>query len=300
MEKRTCQGVYECSNTGCGRLYRPRTDVNAQTAQLQKGCSFCHSQLKSYSCDAYFLYYREIDERDRVLYSIWKHFGNHNHKRPPGGRLSSQQQKAVDAQVLRRHDSTAHVYRTGDTGPGSQPIGEISETLANPRAARYQVAQSRSRLGITVPSSVKGGFSILTSLAGLPEEFKKPFLVGSSVHGPTYLMFQTPFMRSLIEESVESWASDDDGHHGFVTDGDHSFFRSGVLLATCTFNAIMQSWAPALYTWILRQDIEHHRPHFRHISDIVVETVQQCQIQFQPEYLLHVCHFSIHSFAFPK
>lgn len=217
-----------------------------------------------------------------------------------GGRLSSQQQKAVDAQVLHCHNSIAHVYRTGDTGPGSQPLGEISETLANPHAARYQVAQSWSRLEIILSSSVKGGFSILISLAGLPEEFKKPFLVGSSVHGPTYLMFQTPFMRSLIEESVESWVSDDGGHHGLVTDGDHYFFRSGVLLVTCTFNAVMQSWAPTLYTWILHQDIEHHWPHFRHISDIVVETVQQCQIQFQPEYLLHVCHFSIYFFTFPQ
>ncbi|KIM39432.1 hypothetical protein M413DRAFT_415326 [Hebeloma cylindrosporum] len=260
VEKRTCQGVYECSNTGCGRLYRPRTDVNAQTAQIRKGCSFCHSLLKSYSCDAYFLYYRERDERDGVLYSVWKHFGNHKHKRPPGGKLSSQQQKAVDAQVLRRHDASVHVYHTGDTGPGSQPLGEISETLANPRAARYQVAQSQARLGITPANSVKGGFSILTSLAELSEEFKKPFLVESSVHGPTYLMFQTPFMKSLVQESVDSWVLDDNVRHGFVTDGDHSFFRSGVLLVTCTFSTVMQAWVPTLYTWILRQDIEHHRP----------------------------------------
>ena len=289
VEKRTCQGVYECSNSSCMRLSRPKTDVNAQKAQLQKGCSLCHSPLKRQSCNAYFLYYQEIDEQDGVLYSIWKHFGNHTHKRPPGGKLTVQQQRAVDAQVLRRHDASAHVFRTGDTGPGSQPLGEISETLANPRAARYQVAQSRSRLGITLPSSVSGGFSILTSLAELPEEFKKPFLIESSVHGPTYLMFQTPFMRSLVEDSVESWVLDDsDGHHGFVTDGDHSFFRSGVLLVTCTFNTIMQSWIPTLYTWVLRQDIEHHRPHFRRISDTVIETVQQRQVQFKPEYLLHV------------
>ena len=158
----------------------------------------------------------------------------------------------------------------------------------------YQIAQSRASLGITLPSSVKGSFSLLTSLAELPEEFKQPFIIESSVHGPTFLMFQTPFMRSLVNDSVESWVLDNsDGHHGFVTDGDHSFFRSGVLLVTCTFNAVMQSWLPTLYTWILRQDIKHHRHHFRRISDMVIETVQQRQMEFKPEYLLHVCHLLI-------
>ena len=183
MEKRTCQRVYECLNWGCGWLYHPRTDVNAQTAQLRKGCSFCHSPLKTYSCNAYFLYYWEINEWYGVLY--WKHFRNHNHKHPPEGRLLSQQQKAVDAQVLHCHDSTAHCYCTGDTGPGSQPLRE-SETLANPCAAWYQVSQSWSHLGITLPSSIKGGFSILTSLAGLPGEFKKLFFVGCN-HNATVI-----------------------------------------------------------------------------------------------------------------
>jgi len=108
-------------------------------------------------------------------------------------------------------------------------------------------------------------------------------------------MFQMPFMRRSLEESVDFWNSepseDSDraaAQRGLVTDGDMSYFRGGVLLCTCVFNPVMQAWVPALYTWILKQDAEHHRPHFRLISQQIVSYVQSQKMQFQDHYLLHV------------
>jgi len=195
---------------------------------------------------------------------------------------------ALDKQVKRRPEATVHQRRTGDTGPDSQPLSEISQVLANPRAARYNVAQSQSRLGIETPLATKGGLAVFKSLAELSTDFKGPFVIDSSAHGPSYLVFQTPFMKSMVHETVETWTFDGTGRHGFVTDGDHSFFNTGVLLITCSFSTILQSWVPVLYTWILRQDIEHHRPHFRHISKRIVESIQEKRLEFRPEFFLHV------------
>ncbi|KAF8951007.1 hypothetical protein BDZ97DRAFT_2067954 [Flammula alnicola] len=79
---------------------------------------------------------------------------------------------------------------------------EISPALANPRAARYQLSQSQARLGIAPSVATKGGLSILRSLAELQEELKKPFMINSSLHGPVFLMFQTPFMETVLQDSI--------------------------------------------------------------------------------------------------
>lgn len=195
---------------------------------------------------------------------------------------------ALDRQVRHCPEATVHQRWTGDTGPDSQPLSEISQVLANPRAARYHVAQSQFCLGIETPLATKGGLAVFKSLAELSTDFKGPFVIDSSVHGPSYLVFQTLFMKDLVDETVETWTLDSTGRHGFVTDGDHSFFNMGVLLITCSFSTIIQSWAPVLYTWILQQDIEHHCPHFHHISKRIVERIQENRLEFRLEFFLHV------------
>ncbi|KDR83051.1 hypothetical protein GALMADRAFT_152034 [Galerina marginata CBS 339.88] len=270
-EVRTCLGVILCSNPACQRATRPKTNGAARSLQVQEPCSIktCRSQLTAVTCNVKTYHFRTA--RDGVAYSVWEHNGNHLHARPPGGTLSLSEQVAVDDQVIRRAGASAHTLRTGDIIPGSVPLAEISSTLANPRAARYQVAQSQARLGITSSVSAKGGSSVLSALAGLREEFKTPFIINSAIHGPTYLMFQTPFMKRLLEESIVNWNTDsgdgpDAARHGMVTDGDHTFFNDGILNVTCIFSTVMSAWVPVLYTWILGQDIEHHRPHFQHIN----------------------------------
>jgi hypothetical protein len=225
---------------------------------------------------------------------VWEHVGNHDHMRPPGGPLSKNQQDAIDEQVSRRSEASVHQLRTGDIGPNSVPLSDISETLANPRAARYQVAQSQIRLGIAPNMLSKGGLLFLQSLSDLRTELKQPFLVNSSIHGPVFLTFQTSLMKDFLEEAITSWVTDisdgpEVGRHGFVTDGDHSFFQQGVLVVSCVFNSVLSAWSPVLYTWIQRQDIPHYRPHFQHISQQVINLIKQRQLNFNRKFLLHVC-----------
>ena len=73
----------------------------------------------------------------------WKQVGTHHHEKPPGARrLTRQQLEAVDSQVIRRPTASAHQLRQGDGLPGSQPLGDISPTLANPDKARYERIQN--------------------------------------------------------------------------------------------------------------------------------------------------------------
>lgn len=140
----------------------------------------------------------------------------------------------------------------------------------------------------------KSRLAILKALYNLQAELANPFIIDSSIHGPVYIMFQTSFMKTIMQESIQSWSDNIEdspavGRRGFVTDGDHSFFREGVLNITCVFSPTMLSWIPVLYTWILRQDTGHHRPHFRSICQSVAEYIKLNNIPFEPKYLLHVC-----------
>lgn len=272
-EARTCLGVIKCNN--CSRLVRPRTQSAARQLQLDNECHACgtHS-LRHDPCNA--RTYHFTVEREEQMWSIWEHTGQHDtHDRPPGGGLSRAQEEAVDEQVLRRTQAGAHQLRTGDLAPGSVPLPQISATLANPRTARYELGKSQARLGLQA-SPMKGALSMLHSFGELSKKFETPFIVDSCLHGPIYITMQTPFMAQMLDEAVDSWIEDAEdgpeaGRHGFVTDGDHSYFRQGPLLATCAFNKVLNAWVPVLYTWIDGLDTEHHRPHFHRIFAAVVE-----------------------------
>jgi len=286
-EVRVCLGVFKCDR--CGQLSCPKMEPGARKLQAQMPC---RSRLVQppllLNCMA--RTYHFTVHQDHTTWLVWEHHGDHDsHERPPGGTLSKKEEDAVDVQVSRHHDATAHQLRTGDTGPGSVPFPNISPSLANPRAARYQLSQSQSRQGI-LASPVKGGLSLLHSFGILCNKLKTPFIVDSSIHGPIYITLQTPFMNRMILEAVETWIEDaqdgpDAGRHGFVTDGDHSFFRQGLLLVSCVFSKVLNSWVPVLYSWIDGQDMPHHRPHFRHIFQAVVK---HSGSRFDRKLLLHV------------
>ncbi|KAF8061718.1 hypothetical protein FPV67DRAFT_293744 [Lyophyllum atratum] len=289
VEVRVCLGVLKCVQ--CGKLLRPSTDVNALGRKLTKSCSRCLRCPVQVKCNVKTQHF-DI-ERGGEIFRVWEQHGEHLHERPPGGRLTQREKKAVDAQVFRRHDSTAHQLRTGDTGPGSVPLHAISPLLTDPRKARYQVGKSRERLGINLATN-KGGFSTIHTLGSLNKELEVPFMVESQFHGPTYICLQTPFMEQIVKEAVESWIEDErDGpsasRHGFVTEGDHSYFQHGVLLVSCSFSAVLNMWVPVLYTWIDGQDINHHRPHFRRLFASVVKYAGS---EFESKFLLHVMDFS--------
>lgn len=284
VEVRKCLGVYQCK---CGKRYRPGTDKNAREKLERTPCDRCLTCPILHMCKAETHHFKI--KRNGDLIAVFQHHGEHLHPRPPGGRLSRQEQSSLDDQVFRRHDATAHQLRTGDNGPGSIPLHQISPSLTDPSAAHYQVAKSRERLGVNLSAS-RGGLGILHALGNLNKEFEVPFIVESQLHGPTYICLQTPFMRRIIKEVVESWIQDGrDGpaaaRHGFVTDGDHSFFQHGVLLISCAFSASLSAWVPVLYTWIDGQDTDHHRPHFRRIFKSVIEYAGAA---FESKLLLHV------------
>ncbi|KAJ7721712.1 hypothetical protein DFH07DRAFT_946809, partial [Mycena maculata] len=255
-ETRSCLGALVCPGCGSAR------------------CRF-GEPLQHQTCKARSYHFKML--RNDVLIAVWEHVGDHDtHKRPPGGMLSKDEQDMLDNQVSRRQNATAHQLRTGDAGPGSVPLADIAPVLANPRAARYHVSQSQARVGIPSAASSKGGLGFLQSFTNLRNRLTTPFIVDSSLNGPVYVSFQTPFMDDLIKESVEAWISDfsegpEAGRHGFVTDGDMSFFRHGPPLASCVFSGGFTSWAPVLYTWIGEQDTAHHRAHFRCLFKSVIK-----------------------------
>lgn len=179
------------------------------------------------------------------------------------------------AQVARRPGASADALSTGTTIPGSVPLGKIADTLNNPRVARYRVNQAQEKLGLTTNKKISG-FSIFDAIEKLEAEVGETLVVASAMIRPAFCCIQTDFMRLVLSESVHSWLqSTSDGplatRHGLITDGDHTFFNKGVLLATCVFNDRCLRWIPVLYTWILKQDTLHHQLHFRQLNTCIVK-----------------------------
>ncbi|KAF6748308.1 hypothetical protein DFP72DRAFT_820488, partial [Ephemerocybe angulata] len=287
-EVRACQGVFICS--GCRRPCRPAVKAPSQREQLRKGCGSCGSALIVHECKDARVYMTVIPgEEGDVL--RWEHRGKHAHPRPPpSGRLSHAEQAALDLQVLKNPSATAHQLRTGTLN--STPLHAISPSLVKPSAARYQIEKSRALQGIITASTSKGGFSFIDSLTDLKDKHGNPFMISATLVGEKVLMFQTPFMRDALVESINEWTSDDshsEGRHGLVTDGNHSFFREGVLLVTCVFLTKTATWTPVLLTWIGGQNTEHHQPHFRHIFRFILEKAGK---NFEKKFLANVMDFS--------
>ncbi|KAF6747390.1 hypothetical protein DFP72DRAFT_854370 [Ephemerocybe angulata] len=290
-DKSRCLGVYVCPNEDCGIPVRPGPDTKVQNTQIDEGCRQCGSSpLTEYTCSAVTYTYREVGE-DGQIYVCWQHQGVHEHMRPPhNGRLSHYEKAAIDREVSRNPDASAHRLRIGGKTPGSLPLAKISPALSDPRRARYQQKESRARLGLSAPP-IRSGITFFKKINGINSELKEVFLVDSSLHNLGYLTFQTPWMKNQIKESVLDWVKmgpETEGRHGFVTDGNHSYFKDGVLLVSCIFSSKLLSWVPVLFSWLSRIDTAHHIPHFNRISTTVLETVHGLDIPFDPKFLLHV------------
>ncbi|KAF9540762.1 hypothetical protein CPC08DRAFT_770741 [Agrocybe pediades] len=294
VEVRVCLGLICCG--GCGRPSRPKTDLGARKLQLSAPCGLCgKGELYQETCNARTYNWR-VNREDGV-YKIWEHTGHHEHGRVPDGPVTASEKKQVDKQVGRNINASAHQLRTGDGAPGSVPLAKISQKLANPRAARHQIAQSKVRLGISGTTASSGGISFLNSIASFQEELNSWFIIRSSMYDPCFIMLQLTFMKDMLIGSVTAWNNERGegihrARHGMITDGDHTFFRKGVLLTTTVFSSAMAAWVPILYTLIFKQDIAHHRPHFKEISQAIVEFIQKQGFAFETKYLLHVFDFS--------
>ncbi len=294
-ERRGCLGVYRCGL--CRYLVRPHTQVGGRERQLSGSCPNRRcpgvSSLEELNCDAHAWFYSISKDGGSV--AVWEHCGHHRHPRPPGGRISPPEQEALDQQVVRRPEASVHQLRTGDAAPGSVPLAQINPRLADPRSARYEVSKSQTRLGLQPAATAKGGLAVLHDLGALTSKHGVRFIVESSFSGPTYFVLQTPFMVSIIEESVRDWvlqdmSGPDAGRHGFVTDGDQSFFRQGTLLATCAFSTTLAQWVPVLYSWVDGLDTDHHRPHFRRLNQAILRAAGT---DFEAKYLTAVSHLVI-------
>jgi hypothetical protein len=202
----------------------------------------------------------------------------------------------VDQQVKQNPTSSVHRLRVGGLAQASQPLSNISPALVDPRRARYQVSQSQERLGVKPSRASTGGVALLDTLTFLNSELGEEFFVDSGLHSSGFLQFQTAWMKEMVQEAVSDWEDMDprtDGRHGFITDGNHSFFKGdGVLLTTTVFSRVLQKWVPVLYTWVQSIDAQHHRPHFRRISSIVIQRLINSSLPFDPKYFAHVSRAS--------
>lgn len=283
-EKRSCLGVFTC--THCHTPARPKTRKPQE--QFSEGCK-CGGAYTWTRCNAN-AYYFPI-KRDGVEYLVWEHKGSHmGHERPPGGRLTGQEWEEVGKQVARNHEASALQLRTGDLGPGSVPLGKIAPSLSNARAARYAMETSRSAQGIASKSQ-NGVAGMLHSFTTLRKELSTPFMMDSGIDGPVYTVMYTPFMEIIVKESVHDWIESSDegesvGRHGFVTDGDHKFFRSGNLLVTAAWSPSLLSWVPIVYSWVDTLDGQHHRPHFRALFRMIMKHAGG---KFDKKLFLNVC-----------
>ncbi|KAJ3517112.1 hypothetical protein NMY22_g14036 [Coprinellus aureogranulatus] len=250
--------------------------------------------LSHIPCTARIFFENRMDE-DGTVWRYCSYEGFHEHPRPPGGRLTEKQRSFLDRQVRNNPDVSTFGMRTGDAARGITPLGTINPKMASPSKASYEHQRSKERLGITPgPSGGRGAFAFLEGFYELQQELPEPFIVNSSLHaGNIFIVMQTPFMASLVHDAVHCDPTDIEGREGFNTDGDNTFFKKGALLATVVFHAVLESWVPVLFTWILRQDTTHHRAHFQYLFRQVVRELKAADRPLVPRDLINVVDFSV-------
>ncbi|KAJ6567535.1 hypothetical protein B0H10DRAFT_2357232 [Mycena sp. CBHHK59/15] len=153
-------------------------------------------------------------------------------------------------------------------GPSQITLGDINPILLNSRKARHEVEKSKIRQQLIAPaSSCNSSFQLLDSFSALKESLDTPWIVKADLLEHQYNCMQTPFMRDvLLRDSVKSWHEEnleaESGRHGVIMDGTHDFFNQGILLTSLVFSQVVLRWVAVLYTWIRKQNEEHHMPHF--------------------------------------
>jgi len=143
--------------------------------------------------------------------------------------------------VTQHHAASAYQLQMGDLGPGSVLLHQISPAHSDPCAAWYELSKSREHLGIN-PKAHKGRFYFMRSFSDWNTELPTLFIADSNIGGPCYIVLQTPFMKRIINKSVDDWIKDLKtgsvvGRHGFVADIDHGYFHNGKLMVSCAFSA---------------------------------------------------------------
>ena len=268
VERRSCVGVIECSS--CHRPVKTKTQAASRRATLDEPCVKCGESLCHVPCSVTSYHFDSIGENGEAC-KVWEHNGHHQHSRPPASRVSPHERNLIKTQIRLNPDASTLRIRTGTATMDSIPLGDINPVLTNPRTARYAVSKAHEAVGVKPLGT--GGFRILLALGNMQTELGEHCIINSSFNGPTFFCFQTTFMRTVLSESVGFWLDNGDAvthdRNGFVTDGDHSFFHEGNLLATCAFSTVLNAWCPVLYTWISRLDTIHHRPHFHELFKAV-------------------------------
>ncbi|KAJ3528046.1 hypothetical protein NMY22_g9558 [Coprinellus aureogranulatus] len=293
----SCLGVLVCSNPDCAIPVRPNTDKSARTGQLDGNCTVCGVEgLVHLTCDATMKWNDNLVDDDGNEWVIFEHNGTHKHPRPPASGLTLAEKTVFDQQVQRNPDGTALEHRTGSL-PGSRPAAEISDHLADPAVMRYELAQSQARQGIAAVVSQKGELSLLKRIRALNEQLGEMWLVDSGIYPEGFFVFQSDFMKRVLESTVQKWATDLEespaaGRLGLVTDGNNSSFKDGVLVTTCAFYNRLKAWVPVLFTLILGENEAHYRTHFRNLFKVIIEKVKRDHLRFKAEFFLNVMDFS--------
>ncbi|KAJ7250970.1 hypothetical protein C8J57DRAFT_1520833 [Mycena rebaudengoi] len=209
----------------------PKSAKGARDKQHEDICHICRRNLIHVPCSATLIYYQYVND-------------------------AGVSQAALDQQVRQNPQASAQQLRAG-AGASQISIGEIAPILLNSRKARHEVEKSKS-------------------FSSLKESFETPWIVKADLLDRQFICMQTPFMHDvLLRDSVQSWHTEnlepESGRHGIITDGTHDFFKEGVLLTSLVFSQVVLRWVVVLYTWIGRQNVDHHTPHFSQLVNVIAE-----------------------------
>ncbi|PPQ81362.1 hypothetical protein CVT26_014503 [Gymnopilus dilepis] len=298
-EVRICLGVIQCANPDCRNLLRPNTHAASRTRQLDGNCinKLCRlpSRLKYIQCLAKSYHYRA--EHDGISYSVWEHEGTHSHPQPPpkGRRINIPARRTTTEPQHLTHTLPRSLSPPVLTKPatGFSHLNNLSPAASDHERSPSQISP-RDR--VSFPSGPGEKFtSCLANISEVQEELDSPFLVESSFAGPTYLVFQTSFMRRYLEEFVEThYLKSQEFSTALplfitITDANRTLFKEGVFDATCIFDMTMFTWVPVSYTWARQHDTAHHKPHFRHLNQCIIDYIRAAgsKIEFDSKFVTH-------------
>ncbi|KAJ7263301.1 hypothetical protein C8J57DRAFT_1512809 [Mycena rebaudengoi] len=218
-DKRVCLGVFHYSCIGSDGLPN----------------RFCRPD----PCSANLIYHQYVNDA-----GVSQAVGRHSYSRPPVTKLFQNELQALDQHFRQNPQASAQQLGSG-AGVSQISIGEIASILLNSRKARHEVDKSDVRQQIIAPpSSRNGGFQLPQSFPSLKESFETPWIVKADLLGRQFICRQTPFMRDVLRDFVQSWHTEnlepEGGGHGIMTDGTHDFFNEGVLLISLVFSQLLR------------------------------------------------------------
>lgn len=255
---RRCNGVIHCANpnrqtkNGCQYAIRPKTKLNKILEQYEdKNCP-CGYQLEHYTCEVSM----------RILSwaggYVVENSGEHLHIRPPNPSRNTQEAQDEFRELV-LDNPTVKPLALSVGGSNRKPATEISTVFHNVQRVAHDRRKVLKASG-TQPAT--NDIQVMEKLADFLRE-NGEMVRGKEIGDVMVFTIQNRTMRDFIID-VGAAYKQQGRVSGLQTDGAHKYWKlqTGVLICTSTYNTLLRSWVPVMFSYSNGTTASHYFHHF--------------------------------------